>query len=65
LILKARLKKLAGDTGAVVRERKIGIVALFWTLVLGFVTGNERTLAGLRRVFEKATGTTVVPSVDR
>jgi hypothetical protein len=62
LISRARLKKLAGDTGAVVRERKIGIVALFWTLVLGFATGNERTLAGLRRAFEKATGTTVVPS---
>jgi putative transposase len=62
LIPKARLKELAGDTGAVLRERKIGIVALFWTLVLGFATGNERTLAGLRRAFEKATGTTVVPS---
>jgi IS4 transposase len=62
LIPKARLKELAGDTGAVLRERKIGIVGLFWTLVLGFATGNERTLAGLRRAFEKATGTTVVPS---
>jgi len=62
LIPRARLKALARDTGAVVRERKIGIVELFWTLVLGFATGNERTLAGLRRAFEKATGTTVVPS---
>jgi putative transposase len=62
LIPRARLKALASDTGAVVRERKIGIVELVWTLVLGFATGNERTLAGLRRAFEKATGTTVVPS---
>ena len=62
LIPRARLKALASDTGAVVRDRKIGIVGLFWTLVLGFATGKERTLAGLRRAFEKATGTTVVPS---
>jgi putative transposase len=62
LIPRARLKALANDTGAVVRERKIGVVELVWTLVLGFATGNERTLAGLRRAFEKATGKTAVPS---
>ena len=62
LVPRARLKALASETGAVERERKIGIVELFWTLVLGFATGGERTLAGLRRSFEKATGTTVVPS---
>jgi IS4 transposase len=62
LIPKTRLKALAIETGAIARERKIGIVELFWTLVLGFATGSERTLAGLRRAFEKATGTTVVPS---
>lgn len=62
LIPKARLRAMARETGAVVRERKIGIVELFWTVVLGFATGNERTLSGLRRAFEKATGTTVVPS---
>jgi len=62
LIPRARLKALASETGAVERERKIGIVGLLWTLVLGFATGSERTLAGLRRAFEKATGTTVVPS---
>jgi IS4 transposase len=62
LIPGARLKALAKDTGAVVRERKIGVVQLVWTLVLGFAVGNERTLAGLRRAFEKATGKTVVPS---
>jgi putative transposase len=62
LVPRTRLKELAADLGVVLRERKIGVVALFWTLVLGFATGNERTLAGLRRAFEKATGTTVVPS---
>jgi putative transposase len=62
LVPNNRLKELAAQTRTVERERKIGIVDLFWTLVLGFATGNERTLAGLRRGFEKATGTTVVPS---
>lgn len=62
LVPRARIKRLASETGAVVRDRKIGIVELFWTVVLGFATGSERTLAGLRRSFEKATGTTVVPS---
>ena len=62
LVPKARLRRLASETGVVVRDRKIGIVELFWTLVLGFATGGERSLAGLRRAFEKATGTTVVPS---
>jgi hypothetical protein len=32
------------------------------TLVLGFTTGNERTLAGLRRAFERASGRTIAPS---
>jgi putative transposase len=62
LIPPARLKALAKQTGAVQRERKIGAVALFWTIVLGFATGNARSIAGLRRAFEKASGTTVVPS---
>lgn len=62
LVSPTRLKQLATELGVVLRRRKIGIVELFWTLVLGFATGNERTLAGLRRAFEKATGKTVVPS---
>ena len=60
-----RMKALAKETGAVQRERKIGAAALFWTIVLGFATGNARTLAGLRRAFEKASGRTVVPSAGR
>jgi hypothetical protein len=32
------------------------------TLVLGFTTGNERTLAGLRRAFEGASGRARAPS---
>ena len=42
------LRALARERGAVVRERKVDIVALFWTLVLGFGAGEQRTLAALR-----------------
>lgn len=49
-----RLRKWAREHGAVERQRKIDPVALFWTLVLGFASGRERTLAGLRRAYEKA-----------
>jgi putative transposase len=62
LICARRVRELAAETGAVERERKVGIVALFWTLVLGFGVGRERTLAGLRRELARTTGTTVVPS---
>jgi IS4 transposase len=62
IVPRRRLEELARKTGAVERARKIDVVALFWTVVLGFATGRERTLAGLRRAFGKATGTTVVPS---
>lgn len=62
LIPKSRLEELALETGAWTRKRKVGIVPFFWTLVLGFATGNERTLAGLRRAFGKASGRTVVAS---
>jgi IS4 transposase len=50
------LRTLARDTGAVVRQRKVDVVALFWTLVLGFGVGESRSLAGLRRAYQRATG---------
>lgn len=56
------IKELARETKAVQRERDIDIAALVWTLVLGFCTGRTRSIAGLRRSYEQATGTTVVPS---
>jgi IS4 transposase len=62
LISANRLEELAKSTGAIERTRKIGIVPLFWTVVLGFASGNARTMVGLRRAFQKSTGTTVAPS---
>lgn len=59
---RRRLGEMAREYGVIVRQRTVGIYALFWTLVLGFTTGNERTLAGLRRAFEKASGRTITPS---
>jgi IS4 transposase len=56
------VREAARESGAVQRERKIEITAFVWTLVLGFAAGTERTLAGLRRAFEQATGVHVVPS---
>lgn len=49
------LRALAREHGAVKRQRKVDPVDLFWSLVLGFGGGRERTLSGLRRAYEKAT----------
>ncbi len=50
------LRGLARETGAVKRQRQVTAEALFWTLVLGFGVGRERTIAGLRRVYQKMSG---------
>ena len=56
LFPKARIERLAKETGAMVRKRKVKIDTLFWTLVLGFGIGRVRSLAGLRRAYEKSSG---------
>lgn len=56
------LARLAAEASVGQRRRKVRVHALFWTLVLGFGAGRERTLAGLRRAYERATRTTLVPS---
>jgi len=62
LLPQRLLTRLAAEAGVGQRRRKVRAHALFWTLVLGFGAGRERTLAGLRRAFERATRTTLVPS---
>lgn len=62
LLPRAELECLAHRSGMVQRRRKVDPMAMLWSLVLGFGTGRERTLAGLRRVYQKATGTALVPS---
>ena len=57
-----RLNALARATEFVKRQRKVKPVAFFWTLVLGFGVGSARKIAGLRRAYQRSTGTTLVPS---
>ena len=35
---------------------------MLWRVLLGFGTGRERTLAGVRRTYERVTGKSLVPS---
>lgn len=62
LIPTRQLNRLAGLSGLVRRRRKIDPMELFWTVVLGFGAGHTRTLAGMRRAYQKSTGATLVPS---
>jgi IS4 transposase len=62
LLPAARIRARARDMGVVVRRRRVDMVAFVWTLVLGFGGGSERTIAGLRRAFGRATGVRLVPS---
>lgn len=62
LISTKTLNVLAQYAGMSRRRRKVDPVALFWTIVLGFTSGRHRTLAGLRRSFQRSTGVRLVPS---
>ena len=53
---RRRIGAMARRLGVVQRRRKLDVVALVYTLVLGFSTGNRRTLSGLRRGYFRATG---------
>lgn len=48
--------------GVVERQRKVDIVCLVWTLILGFGAGSKRTIASLRRAYSAASGHHLVPS---
>lgn len=52
----AWIRETARAHGAVTRQRKVDIARFFWSLVLGFSVGRERTLAQLHRAFELASG---------
>ena len=47
------VRRHAEETGAWRRQRKVDIVAFFWSVVLGFAVGRVRTLAELRRAYER------------
>jgi len=59
---KSEIEREARAMGVSRRQRKVRVHALFWALVLGFGVGRTRTLAGLRRAYEDATGQTLSAS---
>ena len=63
LISPQLIRRRAWTLGVVKRRRRVDIVALVYTLVLGFDRGAQRTLASLRRSYVTATGVTLAPSV--
>ena len=56
------IRRRASALGAVKRRRKVDIVSLVYTLVLGFDRGAGRTLASLRRAYVSTAGVTLAPS---
>lgn len=52
----ALLRRLAVDTGAMRRRRRVDPVKLFWVLILTLAGGRSRTIADLRRSYERVTG---------
>ena len=60
MISPQRIGSLARSLGVVRRRRKVDVVALVYTLVLGLGGGGRRTFASLRRAYEHATGTDLV-----
>jgi putative transposase len=62
VISPSELERTAREEGFILRARKVDPVAFFWTLVLGFGAGSEKSLASLRRCYALHAGTTLVPS---
>ena len=52
----------AAETSFIKRHRKVHPVVFLWALVLGFGVGLQRTLADLRRAYQKQAGHMIVPS---
>ena len=62
LISPQLIRRRGRDLGVVQRQRKVDIVAFVYTLILGFAASRRRSLAGLRRAYTLATGTTLASS---
>ncbi len=56
------LRKTARETGLIKRERKIDPTIIFWVLTLSFGVRLQRTLASLKRQYEKEANTTLSDS---
>jgi len=53
------LRETARRTGFIKREGKITPEIFFWVLVLGYGPFLQRTLAGMKRMYEKAIKQTI------
>ena len=62
LLPQDTVEQFAAEAKLVQRRRKLDVHAFFWTLVLGFGAGSQRTLSALRRAYELATGVSLAPS---
>ena len=62
VIPESVVNELAREAGAVQRQRQVRIYDLVWVLVLGFAVGRKRSLAGLRRRYERVTGQNIEES---
>jgi hypothetical protein len=62
LLPPVKIRRFAVETGALKRRRKVDVACFVYSLVLGFAAGGERSIAGLRRTFERATGASLAPS---
>ena len=56
------IESLADDLDVVERNRKVDIVLLVWSLILGFPAGARRTLASLRRRFQQVSAESIARS---
>jgi IS4 transposase len=56
------LREYAKTSGLIKRERKIDPVAMFWILTLSFGVKLQRTLAGLKRQYERMRKTSISES---
>lgn len=62
LLSRRRVVELAERLGVIRRQRKLDIVALVYSLVLGFGDADRRTLSGMRRAYLRGTGVRLAPS---
>lgn len=62
LLPSEQLDRLAAESGLIRRRRKLDPRTMLWTLVLGFGAGRTRSLAGLRRVYQRISGTSLSAS---
>jgi putative transposase len=62
LLAPERIDTLGRELGVVKRQRKLCLASFVGALALGFAAGAQRSLAGMRRAYERCTGQSLAPS---